>query len=201
VTTEHPEGEGEALTARDTRSLVVKAEHELVDVTETWYGPGERGAEPHVHRHADAFYVLSGELTFVLGGALERRAAGVGTLVVVPPGVVHGFDNDARGDARFLNFHAPSRRFVAYRRAVRDRERVDPERFDIFDPPVGGGRPAEEAVARGPDDGETIAVGTNEVTIKQCFRDAAALPPGPPDPDVLAALAARHDYHVVTPSG
>ena len=50
-------GEGESVGTRDEHAVVIKAEHELVDVIELRYAAGEPGPRPHVHReHADAFY-------------------------------------------------------------------------------------------------------------------------------------------------
>src|SRR3954467_3593327 len=54
--------------------------------------PG-RELEAHVHAEEDdAFYVVEGEMTFILGD--EQVAAPPGTFVLVPPGVEHGFRND-----------------------------------------------------------------------------------------------------------
>jgi mannose-6-phosphate isomerase-like protein (cupin superfamily) len=65
-----------------------------------------RALEPHVHESEDdAFYILEGELTFVLGD--EEVTAGPGTFVLVPPGVEHGFRNDGASAVRMLNIHAP----------------------------------------------------------------------------------------------
>jgi mannose-6-phosphate isomerase-like protein (cupin superfamily) len=67
-----------------------------------------RGRELEAHRHEDeddAFYILEGELTFVLEG--EPLVAGPGTFVLVPPGVEHGFRNDGDVPVRMLNIHAP----------------------------------------------------------------------------------------------
>ncbi len=48
------------------------------------------GPPPHVHRdHEEAFYVLEGEFTFILGR--ETALAPEGTLVVVPRGTRHHF--------------------------------------------------------------------------------------------------------------
>jgi len=66
-----------------------------------------RELEPHVHeREDDAFYILEGEMTFVL----ENRevSAGPGTFVLVPPGVEHAFRNDGEVPVRMLNIHAPA---------------------------------------------------------------------------------------------
>ena len=68
--------------------------------------PG-RELEAHVHAaEDDAFYILEGELTFVLDG--EDVAAPAGTFVLVPPGVEHGFRNDTTEAVRILNIHAPA---------------------------------------------------------------------------------------------
>jgi quercetin dioxygenase-like cupin family protein len=65
-----------------------------------------RELEAHVHDDEDdAFYILSGELTFVLG--CEEVRAPAGTFVLVPPGVEHGFRNDTSETAQILNLHAP----------------------------------------------------------------------------------------------
>ena len=71
------------------------------------FAPG-RLLEPHVHADEDdAFYILAGELTFLLAGG-EELAAPPGTFVLVPPGVEHGFRNDGDAPARILNIHAPA---------------------------------------------------------------------------------------------
>ena len=68
--------------------------------------PG-RELDQHVHDDEDdAFYILEGELTFLLGG--ETVAAPPGTFVLVPPGVEHGFRNDDGVPVRMLNIHAPA---------------------------------------------------------------------------------------------
>src|SRR5437588_9405410 len=103
-------GEGETISDREERNVVVKLDHELADVTWTRYEPGERGPDPHIHeQHADAWYVLEGEVLFGLGpgGESEVRAP-AGTLVLVPAYVIHTFRNDGSATARFLNIHAPS---------------------------------------------------------------------------------------------
>ena len=70
------------------------------------FAPG-RELEPHVHDDEDdAFYILEGELTFVVDG--ETVPAPPGTFVLVPPGVEHGFRNDGTGPVRMLNIHAPA---------------------------------------------------------------------------------------------
>src|SRR5688500_1970952 len=69
--------------------------------------PHADGPEPHEHAaEDDSFYVLSGELTFEVGG--ETVTAPAGTFVLVPPGVTHTFMNRAAEPARILNVHAPA---------------------------------------------------------------------------------------------
>lgn len=69
--------------------------------------PHREGPEPHVHDDEDdAFYVLDGELTFLLGDT--EVAAPAGTFVLVPPGVPHTFANRTSTPVRILNIHAPA---------------------------------------------------------------------------------------------
>jgi mannose-6-phosphate isomerase-like protein (cupin superfamily) len=66
-----------------------------------------RVLEAHVHHEEDdAFYIVEGEMTFILGE--EAVAAPPGTFVLVPPGVEHGFRNDGDEPVRMLNIHAPA---------------------------------------------------------------------------------------------
>lgn len=139
--------EGEAISDTPNRELRILCEHDWLNVTWTRHAEGERGAEPHVHlHHVDAFYVLAGELALQVGPELDRVAASAGTLLMVPPGVVHGFDNDGPGELRFLNFHAPGFGFAEYLRGRGD--------FDQHPPPPDGGRPASDAILTPPDGGE-----------------------------------------------
>lgn len=123
--------EGDTITNRPERRATVLVETDELTISEFDYGPGERGAPRHVHReHADAFLVLDGEFTFHLRDG--SRALPAGTLVVFPPGVVHGFDNDSDGHTRAFNFHMPSFGFADYMRGWNPN-------FDQHDPPTNGG--------------------------------------------------------------
>src|SRR5205085_2508086 len=116
-------------------------------------------AGPHVHlEHVDAFYVVEGEVRFVVGPDLEVVRAGAGTFVMVPPNVVHGFDNESDTTARWLNFHAPSTGFLAWMRG-------DRERFDMVPPPDDGGRSADDAVIVRPGGGERYERSNRTITI------------------------------------
>ena len=106
--------DGEAMSDRPERTVRALFEHPLIDVTWSRYGPGERGPDPHVHHeHTDGFYVVEGELVFGLGGELREVRAPAGTLMLVPPEVIHTFGNESGARARWLNFHAPSTGFIA----------------------------------------------------------------------------------------
>ena len=61
---------------------------------------------PHIHRaHEEVFYVLEGELEFLVEGQTVRASAG--TFVMVPIGVLHTFRNQQDRPARFLNTFTP----------------------------------------------------------------------------------------------
>ena len=126
------------------RRVEILCDHDSLHATWSRFGPGRDGADLHVHRqHTDLFYVLDGELTLRLGPQGEQRRMPAGTLVRVPPGVVHGFRNGSDADVRYLNFHAPGVGFAGY---MRDRRDGRPAAYDQFDPPEDGGRPISEAV-------------------------------------------------------
>jgi quercetin dioxygenase-like cupin family protein len=66
-----------------------------------------RVLDAHSHQEEDdAFYILEGELTFILGD--DQVTAGPGTFILVPPGFEHGFRNDSGEMVRMLNVHAPA---------------------------------------------------------------------------------------------
>jgi quercetin dioxygenase-like cupin family protein len=140
--------DGETISDGARRAVVLISASDELTVTWSRYGAGEHGPTLHVHReHTDSFYVLTGELTFEVGPAMERVLAPAGSFVAVPPNVVHTFVNHSGADATWLNFHAPDKGFAAYLRASRD-GRAEP--WDSFDPPADGGRPAAEVVVRQP---------------------------------------------------
>jgi mannose-6-phosphate isomerase-like protein (cupin superfamily) len=122
------------------RRVEILFEHDALHVTWSRFGPGRDGADPHIHRrHSDLFYVLDGELTLLLEtGDVAARA---GTLVTIPPLVVHGFRNASGEDVRYLNLHVPGTGFADYMRGLRDGRKVA---FDQESPPSEGTRPASE---------------------------------------------------------
>ena len=67
------------------------------------------GEGPPLHEHGDeddAFYVLEGQLTFIVED--DEVVADAGTFVLVPPGIRHTFANRSDAVARFVNVHAPA---------------------------------------------------------------------------------------------
>jgi mannose-6-phosphate isomerase-like protein (cupin superfamily) len=62
----------------------------------------------HVHHaHEEGFYILDGELEFLVG--MQQIHADKGTYVTVPLGVPHTFMNMGNVPARFLNTFTPPR--------------------------------------------------------------------------------------------
>ncbi len=103
-------GEGRRLLLRDN-PIALKAvgadTSDLFSVLEREVPPGGRTPRPHRHPAThEAFYVLDGELEFLLDGA--RVPAGSGAFVLVPPGAAHTFANRGAGAARVLVLHAPA---------------------------------------------------------------------------------------------
>jgi mannose-6-phosphate isomerase-like protein (cupin superfamily) len=67
---------------------------------------GRDGAPPHVHReHQEAFFVVSGSLTFTVGD--ETYEAPAGSFLFIPPGVVHSFANRTGAPASCVNAYVP----------------------------------------------------------------------------------------------
>ena len=152
---------GDAISDGPRRTVRALVEHPLLDATWSRYEGGERGPDLHVHRrHVDAFVVVEGELRFRIGPDGQPVNAPAGTFVLVPPNVVHGFDNDSPARARWLNFHAPSTGFIASLRGLQDG-------FDNEPPPADGGRSAGDVVICAPGDGATVLARTPELTVTE----------------------------------
>ena len=80
----------------------------MLGVAEFEVPPHAGTPPPHIHRaHEEIFYVLEGELEFMVGTQTMR--AGVGTFVMVPIGALHTFSNPTDKPARFLNTFTPPR--------------------------------------------------------------------------------------------
>jgi thiamine-phosphate pyrophosphorylase len=118
-----------------------------LEVLEWTTEPGGFGAKPHTHAlHADAFYVLDGELEFRVSDETVRVPTG--TAVAAPPGLVHGFRNPGKVEARWLNVHAPG---VWYRAR---RAKLPTDQYDTY-----GVEPARDGLhgtVSGPGDGDRL---------------------------------------------
>jgi len=157
-------GEGETISDREARNVRIVVDEPQLVMTWSRYEAGERGPDPHVHRqHADAFYIVEGEIEFGLGpGAEHVVRAPAGSVVIAPPNVVHTFGNESDARAVYLNFHAPNGGFADFLRAARDKREFE---WDSWDPPEDGGRPASDAADCLPGEGERFERGDRTVTI------------------------------------
>ena len=65
--------------------------------------PPGRGPSLHTHPYEELLLVQEGSGTFTLGD--ETLEVGAGELVVVPPGVPHGFKNTGEGVLKQIDIH------------------------------------------------------------------------------------------------
>jgi quercetin dioxygenase-like cupin family protein len=126
-------GGGEAISS-GTSVRHVKVDIESLHLTEYSVETAPMGVLHTHERHADAFYVLEGELEVAISET-ETVRLGPGGFAVAPPGAVHAFGIPER--ARFLNIHAPGMSFAEYLReivALGERgEKPSRELFERFD--------------------------------------------------------------------
>jgi quercetin dioxygenase-like cupin family protein len=104
-----PAGQGRPLRAGPTRPVVKVGPHigsRLIGMLESELPPGG-GFPGHVHDdYEEAFYVLAGQIDYLIGGTWTRAPAG--SAVFVPPGQVHGFRNPGPEPARHLAIASPA---------------------------------------------------------------------------------------------
>jgi mannose-6-phosphate isomerase-like protein (cupin superfamily) len=188
-----PPGGGEVVGDSSDRRVEILSGDETLNATWSRFGPNREGADLHVHgEHTDLFYVLAGELTVRLGVEDAAVAVPPGTLVRVPPLVVHGFRNGSDAELRYLNFHAPGQRFADYLRAMRDGRKFS---YDQHPPPPDGGRPVTEvaiggSLATSESDGRRIALLADVEAITVAEISCAGGSPSPP--------LESHQDHVVS---
>jgi quercetin dioxygenase-like cupin family protein len=102
-------GEGERLETNN-RVATIKAGREELALIEFELEAGFEGPDPHSHDdHVDSFYVLEGEVDFLVGD--EWLGLPARSFVAAPIGVTHAFANRDGQYARLLNIHAPSTGF------------------------------------------------------------------------------------------
>jgi quercetin dioxygenase-like cupin family protein len=177
-------GAGEIVGDAPDRRVEILSDVDALHATWSRFGPRREGADLHVHRaHTDLFYVLDGELTIRLGPEDVPVAVPAGTLVRVPPMVVHGFRNASDADVRYLNLHAPGRGFAGYMRGRHEGREVS---HDQYPPPPDGGRSPTDAVVGGATSlaadaslRVTLLSDVEEIGIAETSIDPGGTPPAP----------------------
>jgi quercetin dioxygenase-like cupin family protein len=139
-----PIGKPEPILRRDSREISLLVANESLSLTYASRPAGERVTDAHIHRHAEAFYVLEGELTFEVGADRETITIGAGGFVAVPAGVAHAYGTAGSHPTRWLIIHAIDGGFAAFMRGIRDGVEVE---WDIAPVPLDGGLPADPAVS------------------------------------------------------
>ena len=142
-----PIGKQEPILRSDSREISLLVANENLSLTYASRAAGERVTDPHVHQHAEAFYVLEGELTFQVGAEREQITIGAGGFVAAPPGLAHSFRTAGGQPARWLIIHASDGGFAAFMRGIRDGVNVE---WDIAPVPGDDGLPANHAIVSRP---------------------------------------------------
>jgi mannose-6-phosphate isomerase-like protein (cupin superfamily) len=98
-------GEGRTIEGPTGQPMIVKAgaaeTHGAYALIEYSHAPGAAGPPPHIHHHhEEAFYVLEGELTLLIGQ--ESVTVGAGGFAMVPRGMVHRPGNAGQEPVRFF---------------------------------------------------------------------------------------------------
>jgi quercetin dioxygenase-like cupin family protein len=114
-------GQGEVIRLGPTRMRILEdgstTGHRL-GMGEITLAPHAEGPPQHRHaRHDEGFYVVSGAARFTVGETTYEAPAG--TLVMVPPGAPHTFENPGDEPAVLLNTFTPDL-YVQYFRDLRD---------------------------------------------------------------------------------
>ena len=100
---------GAQLVTRKVGSDQTGGAYSLFEVT---VGAGG-GEGPHIqHREDECFYVLEGRFGFVVEG--EQIEAGPGSLVYVPKGVLHAFENAGETTGRMLVSQTPGGAYESF---------------------------------------------------------------------------------------
>ncbi|RZA35182.1 MAG: cupin domain-containing protein [Lysobacteraceae bacterium] len=74
-------------------------------ISEWWLEPDTQGPGVHSHPEDDAFFVLEGTMSFLVGGDWIECPAG--SFVLAPGGSPHDFQNRSHARAGVLNISAP----------------------------------------------------------------------------------------------
>lgn len=94
--------------ARDLLTYKGGGEADRFSVVEYEAAAGMPGPPPHIHHgNAEAFYILDGQVDFMLEGTTVRLQQG--SFVLVPRGALHTFANAGPEPARWIGIFAPGR--------------------------------------------------------------------------------------------
>jgi quercetin dioxygenase-like cupin family protein len=137
----------EPILRSNDREISLLVANENLSLTYASRGAGERVTEPHVHQHAEAFYVLEGELTFEVGAERKTITIGAGGFVATPAGLAHAYGTAGDQPAGWLIIHAPDGGFAAFMCGIRDKVQVD---WDIAPAPTNGGLRGDRAIVSRP---------------------------------------------------
>jgi mannose-6-phosphate isomerase-like protein (cupin superfamily) len=103
-------GEGERHEARGSVMLfkaMSQTTNGRLSLMERTLPPGGRMPPPHAHVGIEeAYYVLDGQVTFVLNGSQQTH--GPESFVLVPAGTGHTFGNTSSEPSRLLVIHSPA---------------------------------------------------------------------------------------------
>jgi quercetin dioxygenase-like cupin family protein len=104
-------GEGQAIPLGDAGVVTLKAVGAETNGTMAVYEfatpPATAGPPLHLHRNWDeAFYVLEGEMTFLIDG--ETSTAPAGSFIYIPQGILHTFWNASAAPAKQLTIFTPA---------------------------------------------------------------------------------------------
>ena len=104
-------GEGRTISFGDAGEAILKMVSQESAGTMSAYEfvipPKTAGPPLHLHRSWDeAFYVLEGEMTFLIDG--RTSAAPAGSFVFIPRGITHTFWNESAAPARQLTVFTPA---------------------------------------------------------------------------------------------
>jgi quercetin dioxygenase-like cupin family protein len=96
--------------------------------------PGAQGASPHLHRKlTEIFYIVEGEVELLAGD--QKTVGRPGSLLLVPPGQVHGFSNSPSHRSTMLIMFCPADHREGYFEGMAEltREGRRPTREELVD--------------------------------------------------------------------
>lgn len=103
-----PAGKGRAYPMGRIAAVFLADGEETADrysISEWWLDPNTKGPGAHSHEEDDVFYVIEGTLSILIGDRWVDAPRG--SLVVVPGGATHDFENRTDVRAGVLNFSIP----------------------------------------------------------------------------------------------